>query len=326
MTTLITNSRLKSFRACPRAHQLRYNDGIRSLETSDALAFGTAMHAALEAWWIAHMRDDAPAADEAAQGKIRESGLDDFQRAKAEVLMAGYAARWSAAMADFEILGVEVEFRARAVTPTGKRARGIRLAGKIDVIVRRRSDGTVWLIEHKTSGADLSPGSAYWARLRMDSQVSMYFDGAAALKHDVAGCIYDVIEKPAIRPLKATPVEARKFTKDGRLYANQREADETVDEYKARVAQALIDEPEAYFQRSEVVRLAGELEAARADVAETAALIQLTARKGIAPRNTDACRAYGRACDYLSICDGTGSADDETKFQRVASVHPELTA
>ena len=37
------------------------------------------------------------------------------------------------------------------------------------------------------------------------------FDGAAALGHDVAGCLYDVICKPGLRPLKATPVEARKL-------------------------------------------------------------------------------------------------------------------
>jgi hypothetical protein len=47
----------------------------------------------------------------------------------------------------------------------------------------------------------------------MDGQVSTYFDGAASLGLDVAGCIYDVIGKPGIRPLQATPVEARKYTK-----------------------------------------------------------------------------------------------------------------
>lgn len=326
---LITNSRLKAFRACPRLHQLRYNEGIRPLEDAEALAFGSAMHAGLEAWWIAHSRDDGPAALDAAQEKIAEAGLDEWSAAKAEVLMAGYSARWAAAVAEYEVIAVEREFRAPIVSPTGRRVRGLKMAGKIDVIVRRRSDGLLLLVEHKTSGADLSPGSTYWARLRMDSQVSLYFDGgAAALRgQEIAGCIYDVIEKPAIRPLKATPVESRKYVQGtGRLYANQRENDETLDEFKARLVKLLIDEPEAYFQRSEVVRLDGELEAARRDVYETALLIRDSAHKGFAPRNVDNCHAYGRACEFLSACDGTGSIDDETKFRRVTNVHSELTA
>lgn len=327
MSNLITNSRLKAFRACPRLHDLRYVQGIRPLEDAEALAFGTAMHAGLEAWWLAHARGAFMDALVEAQVAIAEAGLDEFQAAKAAVLMAGYSIRWSAVMVDFEVLAVEREFRAPVVSPTGKRARGLKLAGKIDVIVRKRGDGTTWLVEHKTSGADLSPGSTYWQRLRMDSQVSLYFDGGAACKlGEIAGCIYDVIEKPGIRPLKATPTEARKYTQAGRLYANQREADETVEEYTRRLVDLVTTEPEAYFQRSEVIRLDGELDAARTDVFETVAAMRSMARRGVAPRNVDNCHAYGRACEFLSVCDGTGSLEDDTKFQQVAFAHPELTA
>jgi hypothetical protein len=39
----------------------------------------------------------------------------------------------------------------------------------------------VLVVEHKTSSEDVTPGSFYWSRLRMDGQVSVYFDGARAL-------------------------------------------------------------------------------------------------------------------------------------------------
>ncbi len=328
MNNLITNSRLKAFRACPRLHDLRYVQGIRPLETAEALEFGTAMHTGLEAWWLAHARALADVDCLAtAQVAISNAGLDEFAAAKASVLMAGYSLRWAPVMDGFDVLAVEREFRAPLVTTAGKRARGLRLAGKIDVIVRKREDGTTWLVEHKTSGADLSPGSTYWQRLRMDSQVSLYFDGGAACKlGEIAGCIYDVIEKPGIRPLKATHVEARKFTKDGRLYANQRDADETVEEYTLRLVDLVTADPEAYFQRSEVIRLDGELDAARSDVAATVELMKAATRTGISPRNVDNCHAYGRPCDYLDVCNGSASIDDDTKFQKVAWVHSELTA
>ncbi len=192
---------------------------------------------------------------------------------------------------------------------------------------------TIWIVEHKTSGADLSPGSTYWSKLKMDSQVSAYFDGAASLKvGEIAGCVYDVLGKLAQRPHKATPVELRKYTQPtkkepvSRLYANQRENDETIEEFRLRLAAEITSDPESYYQRQDVVRLGAEIEASRRDTFETAQLIQLTGRKGIAPRNVEQCHAYGRECEYLAVCAGMGSLDDETKFRKLTDVHPELSA
>ena len=87
--------------------------------------------------------------------------------------------------------------------------------------------GTTVLIEHKTSSADIEDGSAFWKRLRLDSQSSNYLTGSKAVGFDPKAVLFDVIRKPRIKPLKATPVESRKYKKDGGLYANQRENDET---------------------------------------------------------------------------------------------------
>lgn len=330
---LLTNSRLRSFQSCMRAHQYRYNEGWRALVASESLEFGSVMHAGLEAWFRWHMGGGGGGtalsaallaiADKASQADT----FDDATRTKADVLMMGYDARWSGAMAEYEVLAVECSFDVALTRADGRRARGVHLAGKLDALVRKRVDGTIWIVEHKTSGADLSPGSTYWARLRTDSQVSAYFDGAASLKvGEIAGVIYDVLGKLAQRPYKATPVEARKYTQGGRLYASQRENDETIEEFRLRLAEAITSEPDAYYQRQEVIRLDSEIAASRADMHEAAQLIQLTGRKGLAPRSASACHAYGRACEYLEVCEGRASLHDETKFQQLADVHPELSA
>jgi len=335
MTRLVlTNSRLRAFQECIRKHQYRYNEGWRSLVASESLEFGTVMHAGLEAWWKAHqgcLMDPRMALSDALSAIAKAIGsaqtFDDATRAKAEVLMMGYDARWSGAMAEYEVLAVECAFETSLTKADGRKARGVRLAGKLDALVRKRSDGSIWIVEHKTSGADLSPGSTYWSKLRTDSQVSAYFDGAASLKvGEIAGVIYDVLGKLAQRPYKATPVEARKYTQGGRLYANQRENDETIEEFRLRIAEAITAEPDAYYQRQEVIRLDAEIAASRADMHEAAQLIQITGRKGLAPRSVSACHAYGRPCSYLEVCEGRASIDDDTKFQKLTDVHPELAA
>lgn len=342
-TAIITNSRMKAFNACRRLHHYQYVMGYRPILNREAAEFGTIFHAGLEAWWLAFAADLSLTALSDAQAAIALAarGAESFDEAsavKADLLMLGYHARWSASMADYEVIGVEREFAAPLPTPAGaKRARGLKVAGKLDVLIRKRSDSTVWIVEHKTTTADLAPGSTYWQRLRMDTQVSVYFEGAGVLGHPPTGCLYDVISKPQQRPLRATPVEQRKYTKEkrdkfgtiteaSRLYATQRAADETMEEFKARMAEEIATAPESYFQRSEVVRLEHEIEESRRDTYDTAMMIRETKKAERAPRNPDACFLFNRPCDFYEVCSGTAALDDESKFKRLATLHPELAA
>lgn len=327
MAELITESRLQAFRTCPKLHHYQYIERARPVVDKDALTFGSMIHAGLEAWWKAWL-DTAtePAINYAARAialYARDNAIDVFTAARATVLMLGYSLRWSLEMEDLEVLAVEVQFETQMHGPKGGVARSLVLGGKIDVIVRRRSTGKTWILEHKTSGADLRPGSSYWTRLRMDPQISVYFDGAKALGHEVEGCIYDVIDKPAQRPLKATPVEKREYKKDGTLYAKQRAEDETVDEYASRLTLAIAEAPEQFYQRAEVIRLDGEMDEARLDTYATAAMLRDSMRMGRAPRNPSACHLYGSDCSYLDVCSGVASLDDPTRFKRT-KIHPEL--
>jgi hypothetical protein len=198
---LYTASRLRVFRQCNRAHFYRYSLGIRT-PSSPAMAFGTHAHSALEAWYRA-WQIGADRLQAALQVIDALEQVDDIDRVRLRVLIAAYEARWG--VQDWEVLAVEIEFRYFLGD--------IEIGGKIDAIIRERATGKVFVVEHKTSTADTTAGSPYWDRLAIDTQVSVYIDGAAfGLDYEVAGCIYDVLKRPQHEPLRATPEEKRKYT------------------------------------------------------------------------------------------------------------------
>lgn len=250
-------------------------------------------------------------------------GIDPFDLVRAECMLIGYHERWKDE--PYAVLGVEQEFRAPLINPdTGAASRTWQLAGKLDALVRDLTDGRVLIVEHKTTSADVGPGTDYIKRLRLDGQVSIYFEGAAALGLEPAACLYDVLVKPGQRPLKATPIENRKYTKDGRLYAAQRDRDETAAEYRERVMTTIAEDPNGHYLRAEVVRLDSERDEARAELWQQGRMIRENQLAGRHPRNPDACVRFGRTCEYFGVCTGEASLTDPVLFQRATCVHPEL--
>jgi hypothetical protein len=324
---LLTHSRLRSFRACPRQHYYSYVQGYRPRREHPALAFGTAAHGCLETYWLAR-RDgaDDPGA-RALAAMPRE--MDPFARARLETMLVGYVARWDAE--DVEVLEVEVEFTLPLLNPaTGHATPKFRLGGKIDLLLRERATGRVRIVEHKTTARDPGPGSEYRDALALDGQISQYFLGAEALGYAPDDCVYDVLVKPGLEPLQATPPEKRRYTKPtkkdpvARLYANQREHDETVDEYRERLFATLEEDPTRYVATIDVPRLEAERDEYHADVWDLAAEIRLSARTGRARRNPDACHRFGTPCPYLPVCQHRAAIDDPVLFEH-AGPHPELT-
>lgn len=351
---LITTSRARAFRRCARLHHLRYNLGYRlAVDDDGPRGFGSLFHRALEAWWTAPRAGALTASLELLS---READADPFDLAKARVLLEGYDARWRDELLDVE--RVEAQFEIDLVNPqTGASSRTWRLAGKIDVIVRR--NGAPWIVEHKTSSEDISPGTPYWSKLRLDTQVSTYLRGARAIGCAVEGCIYDVIGKPGLRPSKATPEEERQYTKPkdkacpeckkkssgpaphvvdgltcsggrivtdpgGRLYANQRDADETPDEYADRLRAHIAERPDRYYQRGDVVRLQDEATEAAWELWQVARSIRDAQLAERHPRNPDGCFFFGRPCDFFGVCTGAGDLNDTSRFVREDNPHVEL--
>jgi hypothetical protein len=342
---LITKSRLESARACQRLHHIKYELGYHAIVELGGRKFGTLVHKALEVWWLAK-KAGLPADQWLPTAlAILDDETDPFERAKAEVLMTAYHERWKDE--PYEVIAVEAEFRVELRNPaTGATSRTWELGGKIDIIVRDLRDGLVRIGEHKTSSEDITPGSFYWRRLRMDTQVSSYFVGGASLGYDVAGCIYDVIGKPQLRPSGVPLVEdgarvvldaagLRVRTKDGKKWRETGDTalgyvvqtrPETPDEYRARLVEAVTADPDRYLARGEVVRLESEMTDALQDVWDTSKQIQEAKLARRNPRNPSACMQYGRACDFFDVCSGAASLEDPALFTRSDDVHPELSA
>lgn len=333
---LLTESRLRAYRRCAREEKLRYQDGLLTGKSA-ALAFGTLIHACLELWWKMNL---AAVEDWLAS----QTGVDQYEIAKAWALMRAYDVRYREDKQRYEVIAVEAEFRAPLRNPiTGAESRTWELAGKIDVIVRDRVTGDVFIIEHKTSSEDISPGAGYWVRLRMDGQISCYFVGAGALGYQATGCLYDVIGKPEQRPSQIPLVDTdgvkivvnaageRVRTKDGKKWREsgdsaqgfvQQTRQETPEEYGERIFAAIGEDPDRYFARATIVRLEQELHDWQLDTWQLAGQMRDARRLGIATRNPDACVRFGSSCGYLPLCSGESNPES---FQRVEWVHPELS-
>lgn len=331
---LLTTSSAKDYRACPRLYRYRHVDLYRPAQDADAQVFGTLIHSALEMWWKSARYFPGSSDHWLSEAlSVLDRDRDPFRRARARAMMAVYHTMWRPMLwagQPIEVLAVEREFRGPLINPaTGAPSKTWERGGKIDAMIRVA--GRDLIVEHKHASEDISVGSDYWRRLRLESQVSNYHVGARALGYDPAGVIYDVLAKPAHRPLRATPIEARKYTKAtkaapySRLYAGQRETDETADEYEARMVESIIASPTDYVAREMVVRLEHEEAAAAANVWQTALQVRDSERRGLWPQNPEACRRFGSTCPFLPVCEGTAQLTDVARYRRAERQHEELS-
>lgn len=362
---VLTNSELREARACLRRHRFKYILRRRPLVGAEPLTFGTLFHVGQEVLWtgpgpLDEKLDSAISAIRKAADEAMAKGerVNAYTVVTIEELTVAYVAKWSDS--NLRAVAVEQTFDLPLVNPeTGRESRTFRLGGKFDGVVVDE-EGRLHVLEHKTTASDLEFGSLYWAKVKaLDTQVSHYIAGAKAAGYDVEDCIYDVVRKPGIRPLKATPAEERKYTEPkskacpackkkggaetaphevdgllctegriitdpgGRLYKNQREADETPEEFRDRLAAQIVERPERYFARGTVVRLEAEEREFAFDIWQAAKLLNEAERSGYAPKNPDACSTFG-TCEYLQVCSGEASIDDDTLYRTASTPHEEL--
>jgi len=334
---LITASRLRSFETCKRLHHHTYVEGWRPRVVGEALRFGTLFHAGLEAWWgwhrsaeiepemIGHDVAFEPLTE--ALNAVAGRGVDAYEQAKVEEVLTGYDMRWRSEADRYEVLGVEVEFRAPLLNPaTMAASRTWRLGGKIDALARRRDDGHVLVIEHKGTIEEIeSDADHYWSTLALDVQLSGYVIGAEALGYAVDECLYDVAKRPGQKPYKATAPESRKFTKDGRLYANQREFDETPDEYRARLREEIQGNLTRYFQRRAIPRTQSQIRDYLADTWASARTMHEMNLAGFAPRNPAACFRMGQCPLWLVCSTGSHPSSFPSDYYQPGTANPELS-
>jgi len=314
MVQLLTNSRMSCARVCLRKHLISYEYGIRPAVDSVPKRIGSAFHRAME--FDALGQDWAEA--------VRSFGLDAYEEETVLRLVMGH--RWRYEAEPMEIVAVEVPFQLPLVNPdTGAETPIWNRAGKIDAIVRL-ADGRLALLERKTTSDDVEPASDYWTRIRIDQQNIGYFLAARDLGYDVQTIVYDVVRKPTIKPLRATPPESKKYTKDGKLYANQREEDETPTAYGERIREDMAARPEFYFARMEIPRLEQDLELYRHEVWEQQLSLRAAQRSGHWFRSPHSCKTFLGLCEFLNVCSRTDLAENTPDgYVRMSDSHPELS-
>lgn len=325
---LITTSEARTFRRCETEHFFSYVLRRREIGKATPLVFGIAMHLALETWWTT-LGDLEAALASIDVSDSEEDSLDEYDRAKLRAMIKAYHVRWIDE--PLGVLFVEREFRAPLINPdTGAQSRTYDVGGKLDAGARK-ADGSFWIVEHKSTSEEIGLETPYWKRLRIDPQISTYHVGSRTFEYgQPAGVIYDVLRKPLLRPQKATPVELRKYTQPTkkepvpRLYANQRETDETPEEFENRCIEAIASEPDKYLMRGDVIRLASEERAAAYDLWNQARRMRETALSGRHIRNPDACIRYGRTCPYFDVCTGGADINDPLRFRTSERAHEEL--
>ena len=300
MLDILTISRLRTFRTCARKHDLRYRRHFVPARQRESLTIGNLFHEGAESWWN---MDDLGFALGAIEAEATKQKADAKSVVIAREMLIGYVASWAPERPRYQVLEVEKEFRAPLINPdTMSKSQTYEIGGKIDLILRERATGATCLVEHKTTSDDISDDSAhYFKKLALDGQLSLYHVGAQSLGYAIDKVIYDVAAKPGFEMKTATPIESRKYTKDGKLYANQRDRDETVDEFAVRVASDILERPARYFRRVEVVRLEDEIKESMRDVWYDARIIRESELAERAPRNPDACTQFG-TCEYFDVC------------------------
>jgi hypothetical protein len=208
---------------------LEYVEELKPVQTPKALELGVLYHRGLEL--LLHHKMDiksiALVLEKEQRNACDERGVD-YDPIPVGVATAMVCAFYKES--NYKLWNIrKVEEKFEVSTGYGK-----RLIGKIDAIMEL--DGKDFLVEHKSTSQWGKDGGEYLHNLLWDEQSTNYLYAYREMYgKPAAGIMYCIVEKPLIKPLLATPPEKRKYKLDGTLYANQREVDETPEEYISRV-------------------------------------------------------------------------------------------
>lgn len=229
-------TQIKSFKACRRAWQLRYKEGLRPVQTAEALELGKSYHELLEAL---------------EKGEEPDYSVFDKPHAMAK-------AYEKYILPQFKVVAAEQELEKQIGVHT--------LHGFVDGL---SEDG--YIVEHKTTSADIAEGGEYEYNLLWDEQVLAYMSLSGLRKVH-----YTVCKKPTIR--------LKKDESDEEFYNRMVAWYDEDTENKIRVFTVERTDEEVAQWEQDFVTIADEME------------------RGVIYKNTCHCMQYGRRCEYSSVC------------------------
>ena len=99
-----------------------------------------------------------------------------------------------------------------------------------------------------------------------------------------------------------------------RLHANQRDRDETPEEFFDRIVADVAARPDDFYTRTTVTRTEAQKERARASIIDTVKLARIAEAADLFPMNDHACFTFGSRCFYWSACNGIDDINDRNRF------------
>ena len=324
---IVTASSLNTYSKCPRRYQYRYLEEFEPTAPQDALLVGTAVHIGIERFWLG---DESSEGFRHVEEFYRETPSfwsgprGEIERAKVDAYLHGYIHERASMVKDYEVLGVEEEWRETLhVQPMDLHS---QRAGKFDLVIRRKSDGEVFVVDHKTSGSrDIEdPMSVFWSKLTFDTQVVMYLD-AAQRKYNLSRrprFIYDVIRKTKSKPSMTKRVSKRKTETKFQFEARKASVTETLAQYKARVLKEYTSDPSRFIWR-EILITHDEVERRQDELFILEKQIQNAPLQYDLPRNPNACMSAWGSCPYFPVCAGQDDLSTSDAY-RYKPAHSEL--
>jgi hypothetical protein len=187
------------------------------------------------------------------------------ERAMIQYALMAYSCVYEDAQ-DYEVVFREIPFRIPLIDPRTRRAvPGVFIDGMLDKLVRQ-ADGSLAVMEHKSTASDLSPKSDYWNHLKLDTQISLYVYAIQRLQDDgvltahkimpedppITDILYDVWRKPQIKPKKLSAADTAKFIETGEYFGAEFDTRmcDVMNKDEAAVTELLIDGEAVVYDRN----------------------------------------------------------------------------
>ena len=176
---MIDHSSLQTYRECPYRYRLAYLEGLKKREEGEAehhANFGGAIHKGLEAHYKGGSLEQVLESFQAAYPvQLDQQDLAKTQ-ANGRKLLQEYIRFYTEEDKRYEIVAVEV-------VDSFEISFGIPYTVKLDLIVKHKSSGEFYGIDHKTTGKSLDYN--YWVQFDPNAQLTGY---CAYIQHRYGSC------------------------------------------------------------------------------------------------------------------------------------------
>lgn len=313
----LSASRLSKYMACPEAYRLRYVERIEQEDQGFARQRGSAIHEALDAW--RRGRHSAKEILGELPGKVRLAGGRDSDVAQMLALVSSYMSLYAGDLDRLEYLSSEAHVYVPVVNPeTHEVHPDFVFLVVLDAFIWDENAKAYMALDTKTTSFDIGPGSAYYDKLPMDTQVGAYLMAMRLLGYPVQTLVYDMIRwSSQTKPKKLTKKDIKEVAAGADWFGGAvpdafRAAAEKAQEeggelresqqlFTYRLLAAVKDAPDKFFQRvpiyrtdAQTLRFMGRLWSA----AETLAFTKKTGNYFQCPSS---CLTPFK-CDYYGIC------------------------